>query len=311
MKIKTKNTVFFTNKLTVEQEYKIVNSKQTDKRKDVLQRIPGEGIFTARTDEVNLYKTNFIYNEEDEKVFNIFMCISKIPVFYDFIIDFVERCEDIECFPILERISKFLSIMINKTEESDITTFLPETEKTTYAEIYSDFIKSIHDELISGYVFEEDTWNVVGKENLSKKKAIFSEYTPISDIFIGKVYGGTSQLGGPDFDKLTLDFEGLKTTDKVISALIKSENCKITSTPYILTVVIKDASRTNILENNDILVNNTLYTLNSFVTETDFGPHCYVKSSDSWIQYNRSGVENIFNITLSVGHPVIMFYCKK
>ncbi|KAL7348466.1 putative ubiquitin carboxyl-terminal hydrolase 28 [Encephalitozoon intestinalis] len=309
MRTKPESCVFFLNEMTAEEEYNIVTRQPPRLPKRPVGRLNGNKILLSGNKlfvERHIEVVDLEYVESDEKIFNLLICLVRLPPFYNFILNFREKGEDIEKCQIMFRISEFLRLLMEekKTNASDL---LMESDSKVYEDIYSELLQAIHDELCEYYNFEEDTWSTMGKTQGAKPKLLYKEYSPIVEIFQGKAVSG-SQSQEISFEKSRVSLKGFSNIQEAFDSSLKVKNRKITKKPPVLVLVVKEQGGIDILNGSNISLGSHTFSLCSFITEENTMSYCYVKDGEGWHGYGAGGVEKILEMKDVCGYPLMLFY---
>jgi hypothetical protein len=310
MKLRAESAVFILENCSAQEEYDLVHSRAQKARRETPPKHAGDDLLVdehVQRPMVDLMGANLVYSEENERVFNLYLCLVSIPVFYHFLTNLGEKCSEIGDLQITSSMHKFLQNMA-AGRECVVDELLPEATMTMYGDLYSDLLATLQSELCERYFFEEDVWTTQSKDAVEKSKPAYQEYSPIVEMFHGKVRNGLYQLKGPSFEKIVLAFGGRMTVKRALEQLKKEERCFVTKQPQILTLVV-DNSKIEVEGNNDVYFEKTLFSLCAFVTETESASYCYAKHGSTWYEYSGAEVKRC-TVVDSMGYPSIMFYAK-
>lgn len=311
MKVKAESSVFFIDGMSAQEEYDIVNRQMLRSRKEALGKLPGDRLLLTRKKLLETMKIDVIdlvYEESDERVFNLFVCLSRLPPFYNFLLNFSEGLHDVEEYRVISRLSKFLSSLLGG-KRCDVTEILVEPDTTRYGDMYSELIRVVHDELCSKYVFEEDAWSTVGRAG-PKFWNIYQEYSPVVEIFHGKAIVEDSQSQGISFEKIELSFDGVVTIEEAFASFLKREKYRITKIPLILTLVTDGVGQVRSLD-DDLRIGESVFSLHTLITERNLSSYCYVKNDDEWYECGKNEVRKTGRRGEFIGKPTILFYVLK
>jgi hypothetical protein len=308
LRLRSGNTVFILENCSAQEEYDIVHSRPRQSRRETGTKLSGDCLLVYENPQepiADLKGADLIYSEENEGVFNLYLSLVSIPAFQHFLVSLVEKCPDLEDLSILSSMHKFLQHMVDGKEHV-VDDLLPEATVTRYSDLYSDLLSTLHSELCERYFFEEDEWSAPNKENARKSRPIYQEYSPIVEIFQGKVKNGLYQLKGPSFEKIRLSSNGHSTVRRAVEQLRKEERCFVTKMPQILMFFVDD-SKIELESNNDVYFEKAHLLLHAFITETESSSYCYVRHGNDWYEYSRTDVRRC-TTTDTMGYPSILLY---
>lgn len=275
MKLKTSPSIYFLDSITPEQEYFLIN-ESINKLKDKINTANGKLLLFS---DFKLLKKNNIeyidlkYNKKNQNTFCIFMMLISAYPFQNFLIEI----DQIERFPILHNMKSIYNKILTK-QSVDIEKFINFEECYDLKEGYSLILKNIHQELCKYYYFDENTWTSHKKGKALKY--IFNEYSPIVEIFHGKILENFAGLNLGFFD-----FINIENNPKVILS-----NKKGTKLPYVILVKISEF----------LLIEN--YIASSIIVEEDNVFNIIINSNNTWYKYHIDrfeivqDVENMKNI---------------
>ncbi|CAD25970.1 hypothetical protein [Encephalitozoon cuniculi GB-M1] len=308
MKVKAESCVFFVDKMAPEEEYEIVSRhapkpqrRPAGKLNGSRVLLTGHKLFVQR----HIGVVDLEYVESDEKIFNLLVCLTRLPPFYNFVLNFKERGQDIGRCHIMDRISRILGLMV-EGRRGDASDLLMEPDSKRYEGIYSELLRAIHNELTEWYNFEEDVWSTMDKGQGTKTKPLYRDYSPIVEMFQGKVLFNQQEAS---FEKGDISLKGFSSVQRAFDSWLENEK-KITKVPAVLVLVVKEQGNLNLLGNTGIDVAGHSFSLYSFITERDTVSCCYVKDGDHWYGYESDGVRGVSRMEEIRGHPLMLFYAR-
>lgn len=312
MKVKAESCVFFVNGMTAEEEYRVATKQASKPQKRPVGRMNGSKIilegqkaFVKRPMRV----VDLEYIESDEKIFNLLVCLIRLPPFYNFILNFRERSQDMEKFYIMDRISKFL-ILVMEGKEDNVSDLLMDPDSRLYEDIYSELLWSIHQELCEWYNFEEDTWSTMDRSQGVKPRPLYKDYSPIVEIFQGKTISKDLPQE-VSFEKNKISLKGFSSIQEAFNSSLEVENKQITKEPLITVLVVKEQGKIDLFNNESIRIGNHMFSLCSFITEDGPMSYCYARSGDKdWYGYESNGVRNVLGMKDIRGYPLMLFYTR-
>lgn len=311
MKTKAESTVFFIDNMSAEKEYEIVNRKASKKTKEVVGRVAGDAILLCGARlfrERPLRIVDLTYDEQDEKMFGLFVCLVTLPPVYNFLLNFGERSQDIGDCRITSRLSAVLGLLA-RGEEANVNDLLAEPEARRYGEMYSELLKAVHNELCARYSFEEDVWNSSGEE--VRFRLLYQEYSPVVEMFQGKGILGHPQPQSTYFEKIVLSSKDASSVKDAFETFMRMERCEMAKMPAVLTLVMQGRSRVEVRD-EDISIDDASFFLSAFITETETASYCHVKNDGEWFEYGRNGLERMSGMEDVHGSASILFYvCRE
>lgn len=293
MKVKAPARVFFVAGVSAEDEYEIVHKQLMRRFKRI--RMPGDLIqrnYTHQPLPMSMDGVDMKYDAGSESVFNITMCILRIPLFQKLISTIGYVCSDIESLEIIYSTSKLLSALC-RGNPVDVSGYVAESNKRSYSEIYSELLEAIHKELCFEYVFEEDSWISREKNSASECKKMYKDFSPIVDIFQGKMQQASPSNEEWRFEKICLSMEKWSSVQNALDMYLKEKKYKVTTLPKTLTVVF-DTGCGNVNESTkQLIISKHVYIPVSILSRHDDNDYCYLKcyGNDGWNEYGRYHVK--------------------
>lgn len=187
-------SVFFLNKLTVEEEYEIINAEVKEvlmQPKEVMKPIVRiNGNFLYEKGE-NLYEHHKLIPKpidiNQKSLYPLITSILFLPPFCNFIETLQKKDANFSDSETLLKIFEIQKYFSEKNTKFPFQKFI-RLELATSSDFgdlfktFNEFLQTLHEELIKRYTFSEDSWKDP-YESLAKPKQIFSEYSPIVDLF--------------------------------------------------------------------------------------------------------------------------------
>ncbi|WUR02426.1 uncharacterized protein VNE69_01363 [Vairimorpha necatrix] len=273
MKIKSSQNVFFLDTISLTDELKIIENPIENKPKITKNKSFGKCLQLSDKklikNNIRNYKDYFYNSENQNSVFLVLMLLSAHP-FRNFLENFKENISDTRDFPLFD---KFINLFVNK-QILDINQFIPFEDCSDFLGGYSFILRSLHQELVSSMHFEEDSWNLQKKGK--SIKSIYSEYSPIVEIFQGKMQN--DNLGNKSGNYSQNDNSGNKSGNfEIIKDLefIYSSNCK--KKPFVI-----------LTEGYSPLQKNDDYILSSVIT---FDDSLIIFSEEKAFEYRTEGFQ--------------------
>ncbi|RVD93182.1 hypothetical protein TUBRATIS_002880 [Tubulinosema ratisbonensis] len=211
------DTVYFLNKLTVEEEYEIINAEVKEalmQPKEVMKPV-------IRQDGNIFYRNNEDLYEEmnlnpkpidisQKSLYPLITSILFLPPFYNFLEEFKRNStnfsESDTFFKIYEffkyfqqRNAKFVNLKFLRLELALNSDF------TDLFKTFNELLQTLHEESIKRFFYTENSWKDAS-ESLAKPKQIFSEYSPIMDLFQLKIKKNSHKKSNLDIE-FTTSFE--------------------------------------------------------------------------------------------------------
>ncbi|KAM0671721.1 hypothetical protein OCOL_001162 [Ordospora colligata] len=312
MKVKAEPCVFFVKGMAAEEEYELVNIQATKPIKKVSGKIGGNRLIVSGNklfEETMLGTADLDYVDSDEGIFHILTCITRLPPFYNFLMNFGDRCQEKTQCQVLSKILRFFEL-IKSNKHADVDDILVSADSVEYEDIYTELMKTTHDEMCGLYNFEEDAWNTSKKGQILKSKIIYPEYSPIVEMFQGKaIVNGLQQE--VYFEKVGICINESGGVQNAFDLFIESMNWSIIKMPSVLAVVVKEMKNNSGKLDMNLNVGKHLYGLRSFITKRNGASQCYVLSESIWYRYDSSGVCAVPSIGSEVcKHLCMMFYSE-
>lgn len=311
MRAKTESSVLFINNMSAEEEYEVIHRRASRRRREPPRRLSGERILVSGSKlfgRIDMPCVDLVYDECDEKIFNMFMCLTRLPPLYNFILNLGEKCQEMEEFGIMSRFSRFLGLL-TEGREGGVSDILVEPESIEYSGIYSELTKAVHDELCARYTFEEDVWSTASKEQSVEIRTLYSEYSPVVEMFQGKALVNHPQPYTVMFEKIRLPSDG--TVGDALKSFLNTEKYEVIKVPPVLTLVADGKSNIDVTNDVCLTVSGVQLSLHGLISAGNSSNYCYVRDGDRWYEYGRDEVRRVSGMEFVRGNPVILFYVKQ
>ncbi|KAH9410587.1 hypothetical protein HK407_12g17180 [Ordospora pajunii] len=309
MKVKAEPCVFFVKGMTADEEYELVSMQASRPAKKTGGKIGGNRLIVSGSrlfEETVLGAADLVYVDSDEGIFNMLMCLTRLPPFYNFLVNFGDRCQEKTQCPVLSRILKFFELL-KSSKHADVDDLLMTADSAEYEDIYTELMKAIHDEMCGLYNFEEDVWNTSKKGQIVRSKMIYPEYSPIVEMFQGKaiVHGMQQEVW---FEKIGLCINDSGSVQDAFDLFVEGMKWSITKMPPVFVVVVKEMRKNSGKLDMNLKAGKHLYSLRSFITKRNGTSQCYVLGESLWYRYDSSGVSAFSSIGRDVCKDVCMLF---
>lgn len=284
MKIKPSSSVCFLKSFSLEEELAFINQPTEQKSKVNKNKLFGKNLQLSNAQLIKPYVIDYrdlYYSLENQDfVFLVLMLLSAHP-FANFLCNFKEKILDLREYPLFSKLINLLEIKDTRY----IDGLVPFEGCTDIKQGYSFILKCLHQELISNFHFEEDAWNVQKKSK--QHKIIYSEYSPIVEIFQGKLQEEVGEVKAGSFE-IIKDLE-----------ILTSNNCK--KKPY---VILKEGSPSSKKIEG--------YNISSFLTEdrklvifANNKVYEYYSKGFNELDYNEEVFSNYKNVIYTLYSKII------
>lgn len=312
MRVKAESCVFFVSGMAADEEYELVTRQQQRPARRPSGRLNGSGLLLTGQKLLPKREIGVVdleYAELDEKMFNLLACLTRLPPFYNFVLNFKEKRQDAGGCAVMDRICGFLDLVV-EGRKSNVSDLLMELDAREYGDAYSELVRAIHDELCESYNFEEDAWSTMDKGQGPKPKLLYRDYSPVVEIFQGKAVSG-GQLQEVSFEKAKVSLKGFSSVQEAFDSHLEAEGKRITKMPAVLVIVVEGQGSTGLLSKGDIRVEGSAFSLCSFIAEQGSASHCYVRSGGRWYGYEDDGVREVSRMNGVRGNPAMLFYARE
>lgn len=265
MSKKAFETVFFIKDLSVEEEYKIINTRIPedlelqiilDSRKYV-QRTSGD-VFYRPSHSLYAHSDFYLKPLEEGQAHSLLAALCFLTPFSNFLENTALKIDDriIElptAMKILEIIDYFKDKAKKYFPDQDWSRFNKKSQSIFFTEI----LKTLHSELIRRYRFTEDSWEEAPANAKSRQ---YHEFSPVIDLFYAKVFTRDRKL-----ESLCVINAFNVSVKKAVSDLEASLSY-VVKYPHIITVALNGATTFPDLK---VVISEKNYRLQSIVASAE------------------------------------------
>ncbi|EJW04507.2 hypothetical protein EDEG_01275 [Edhazardia aedis USNM 41457] len=309
--------VFFIKDLSVEQEMSLIRKILNKKPEKPLQKSSGNNLLPEKNEllcskhalNYSTIKINKLVNREIETL--IILSLLSMDPFLNTIVTFNERIGRIN----LKIIKKLYNIILKSKDkcldlgDPSLRFNLNRTNDDNEFQICHQLLQTLHDDFLSHFFFEEDDWTSIGEQKFVKDKGVYQNFSPISDLFCGRLKIHDQKFVLKYFDILKIDNTNQLTIEKALESCFCSDTDKKSFSKLPVCLVIHCNER---LQINETLKTKELeYVITSFITICNKEYIFYTIQNGKNICYKNGRILNIENLDAYEGNLVFLFYTRK